>query len=60
MIGWNRGTDLLPFVPVADVATAMLGVLRAEGIEGRCFNLVGGMRRPIARGRRGLGATRQS
>ena len=60
MIGWNRGTDLLPFVLVADVAAAMLGVLRAEGTEGRCFNLVGGMRRPNARGGRGLRATRRS
>ena len=34
MIGWNRGTDRLLFVLVADVAAAMLGVLRAEGIEG--------------------------
>jgi nucleoside-diphosphate-sugar epimerase len=43
VIGWNRGTNRLSFVLVADVAAAMLGVLRAEGIEGRCFNLVGGM-----------------
>ncbi|GEP58908.1 hypothetical protein RSO01_60740 [Reyranella soli] len=28
VIGWNRGTDRLPFVLVADVAAAMLGVLR--------------------------------
>ena len=59
MIGWNRGTDLLPFVLVADVAAAMLGVLRAEGIEGHCFNLVGGMH-PNARDGRGLRATRRS
>ena len=58
MIGWNRGTDRLPFVLVADVAAAMLGVLRAEGIEGRCFSLVGGMH-PIAREGRGLRATRR-
>ena len=60
MIGWNRGTDLLPFVLVANVAAAMLGVLCADGIEGRCFNLVGGMRHPNARGGRSLRATRRS
>ena len=42
MIGWNRGTDRLPFVLVADVAAAMLGVLRAEGLRDAAFNL-GGM-----------------
>ena len=59
MIGWNRGTDRLPFVLDDDVAAAMLGVLRAEGIDWRCFNLVGGMH-PKARDGRGLRATRRS
>ena len=49
MIGWNRGTDRLPFVLGDDVTAAMPGVLRAEGIDWRCFNLVGGMH-PTMRG----------
>lgn len=48
VIGWNRGTNPLPFVLCEDVAAAILGALRAERIEGRCYNLVGGVR-PNAR-----------
>ena len=47
-IGWNSGGNPLPFVLVGDVATAVLGAIRAEGIEGHCYNLVGDVR-PNAR-----------
>jgi predicted dehydrogenase/nucleoside-diphosphate-sugar epimerase len=47
-IGWNDGRNPLPFVLVEDVATAILGAVRAENIEGRCYNLVGDVR-PTAR-----------
>ncbi|MBR0670152.1 NAD-dependent epimerase/dehydratase family protein [Neoroseomonas soli] len=47
-IGWNRGLNPLPFVLVEDIAEAILSSLRAPGIEGRCYNLVGGVR-PSAR-----------
>jgi len=47
-IGWNRGSNPLPFVLVDDVAAAVLGAIRAEGIDGRCYNLVGDVR-PNAR-----------
>ena len=47
-IGWNAGGNPLPFVLVEDVAAAVLGAIRAEGIEGHCYNLVGDVR-PNAR-----------
>jgi nucleoside-diphosphate-sugar epimerase/predicted dehydrogenase len=47
-IGWNDGQNPLPFVLVADVAGAILGAVRAAGIEGRCYNIVGDVR-PTAR-----------
>ncbi|MCW3476890.1 NAD-dependent epimerase/dehydratase family protein [Limobrevibacterium gyesilva] len=47
-IGWNDGRNALPFVLVEDVAAAILQACRAEGIEGRCYNLVGDVR-PDAR-----------
>lgn len=47
-IGWNDGRNPLPFVLVEDVAEAILLAARAEGIEGRCYNLVGDVR-PSAR-----------
>jgi nucleoside-diphosphate-sugar epimerase/predicted dehydrogenase len=47
-IGWNDGQNPLPFVLVEDVATAILGAVRATGIEGRCYNIVGDVR-PTAR-----------
>ncbi|MDB5371751.1 MAG: hypothetical protein JWP04_393 [Belnapia sp.] len=47
-IGWNRGTNPLPFVLVEDVAEAILLAAKAPGIEGRCYNLVGDVR-PTAR-----------
>jgi nucleoside-diphosphate-sugar epimerase/predicted dehydrogenase len=43
-IGWNAGRNPLPFVLVDDVATAILGAIRADGIDGRCYNLVGDVR----------------
>ena len=42
-IGWNEGRNPLPFVLVEDVAEAIYLALRAPGIEGRCYNLVGGV-----------------
>ena len=43
-IGWNDGRNPLPFVLVEDVAEAIYLALEAPGIEGRCYNLVGGVR----------------
>jgi nucleoside-diphosphate-sugar epimerase/predicted dehydrogenase len=47
-IGWNEGRNPLPFVLAEDVAAAILLACRAEGIEGRSYNLAGGVR-PSAR-----------
>lgn len=47
-IGWNAGTNPLPFVLGSDVASAIIQACDAEGIDGRCFNLVGDVR-PCAR-----------
>ena len=43
-LGWNRGTNPLPFVLVEDVAEAILLAVRAPDLEGRCYNLVGDVR----------------
>lgn len=43
-IGWNRGTNPLPFVLVSDVAAAIVAAVSAPGLEGRCYNLVGDVR----------------
>ena len=43
-IGWNAGRNPLPFVLAGDVATAILAAARAEGVEGRCYNLAGDVR----------------
>jgi predicted dehydrogenase/nucleoside-diphosphate-sugar epimerase len=43
-IGWNAGRNPLPFVLAEDVADAILRACRAEGIDGRCYNLVGDVR----------------
>ena len=40
-IGWNDGRNPLPFVLVADVADALYRATVTEGIDGRCYNLVG-------------------
>jgi predicted dehydrogenase/nucleoside-diphosphate-sugar epimerase len=47
-LGWNRGTNPLPFVLVEDVAEAILLATRAEGVEGKSYNVVGDVR-PTAR-----------
>jgi predicted dehydrogenase/nucleoside-diphosphate-sugar epimerase len=43
-IGWNAGRNPLPFVLAEDVADAILRACRADGIDGRCYNLVGDVR----------------
>lgn len=43
-IGWNTGRNPLPFVLVEDVADAIVLACHAEGVEGRCYNLVGDVR----------------
>jgi len=44
ILGWNRGTNPLPFVLAEDVAGAILAAAgRAESV-GRCYNLVGDVR----------------
>ena len=43
-IGWNAGRNPLPFVTVEDVAAAIALALKAEGIDGRCYNLAGDVR----------------
>jgi nucleoside-diphosphate-sugar epimerase len=43
-IGWNAGRNPLPFVLAHDVATAILGACRADGVDGKCYNLVGDVR----------------
>jgi nucleoside-diphosphate-sugar epimerase len=43
-IGWNAGRNPLPFVLAEDVADATLRACRTEGIDGRCYNLVGDVR----------------
>lgn len=41
-LGWNGGNNPLPFVLVEDVAAAIVSACDAAGIEGKCYNLVGG------------------
>lgn len=41
-LGWNKGNNPLPFVLVQDVAAAIVSACSAAGIEGKCYNLVGG------------------
>lgn len=47
-IGWNAGRNPLPFVLAEDVAAAILAAARAEGVDGRTYNLAGDVR-PSAR-----------
>jgi nucleoside-diphosphate-sugar epimerase len=47
-IGWNRGTNPLPFVLASDVAAAFLLALESDVAIGKTYNLVGGVR-PSAR-----------
>lgn len=44
MIGWNRGTNPLPFILVEDCASAIAQAMAAPGIEGKSYNLVGDQR----------------
>ncbi|MFN7926621.1 MAG: Gfo/Idh/MocA family oxidoreductase [Blastocatellia bacterium] len=44
MIGWNRGTNPLPFILVEDCASAIAQAMTAPGIEGKSYNLVGDQR----------------
>jgi predicted dehydrogenase/nucleoside-diphosphate-sugar epimerase len=37
---WGNGSNKLPFVLVADVASALLRGIQVEGIEGRSYNLI--------------------
>jgi predicted dehydrogenase/nucleoside-diphosphate-sugar epimerase len=48
VIGWNEGTNALPFVLVEDVADAIILALDAPNVEGKAYNLVGDVR-PTAR-----------
>lgn len=43
-MGWNNGANPLPFVLAEDVASAVLLAARAEGVEGRSYNLAGDVR----------------
>ncbi len=42
-LGWNMGNNPLPFVLAEDVAAAIVSACSAAGIEGKCYNLVGGV-----------------
>jgi predicted dehydrogenase/nucleoside-diphosphate-sugar epimerase len=48
VIGWNGGTNPLPFVLADDVADAIIRALDVPAISGKTYNLVGGVR-PSAR-----------
>lgn len=47
-LGWNAGTNPLPFVLAEDVAAAVALAGRAAKVDGRCYNLAG-LVRPSAR-----------
>lgn len=47
-MGWGGGEYPLPLVLADDVADAMIAAMKADGIEGRSFNLAGDVR-PSAR-----------
>ena len=42
-IGWNHGKNPMAFVLVDDVARAIVAALFAEGVDGRTYNVVGGV-----------------
>ncbi len=48
VIGWNGGSNPLPFVLAADVADAIVKALDADALPGKAYNLVGDVR-PTAR-----------
>lgn len=41
-LGWNSGNNPLPFVLVEDTAAAIVAACDASGVDGKCYNLVGG------------------
>ncbi len=43
-LGWNRGSNPLPFVLAEDVAAAVAAAAERDGALGHCFNLVGDVR----------------
>ena len=43
-IGWNAGTNPLPFVLAEDVADAIFLAATKPGVEGRAYNIVGDVR----------------
>ncbi len=43
-IGWNAGTNPLPFVLAGDVADAVYRATQADGVDGHAYNLVGDVR----------------
>ena len=43
-IGWNAGTNPLPFVLAEDVADAVYRATQAAGVDGHAYNLVGDVR----------------
>jgi uncharacterized protein YbjT (DUF2867 family) len=43
-IGWNSGQNPLPLVLARDVASAVVAACKAEGLEGRSYNLAGDVR----------------
>lgn len=44
VLGWNDGENPLPLVLAGDVADAIARALDAEGVVGRCYNIVGDVR----------------
>ncbi len=44
MIGWNRGSNELPFVLVDECADAIFKAIAAPGVEGKSYNIIGDVR----------------
>jgi predicted dehydrogenase/nucleoside-diphosphate-sugar epimerase len=44
MIGWNRGSNPLPFVLVDECADAIFKSISAENVEGKSYNIIGDVR----------------
>jgi nucleoside-diphosphate-sugar epimerase/predicted dehydrogenase len=44
VLGWNDGSNPLPLVLAADLADAIARALDADGVVGRCYNIVGDVR----------------
>lgn len=58
-LGWNDGQNGLPFVLAEDVASAIAAACSAPGIEGKSYNLVGGVHMSARAYLRALGAALQ-